>query len=322
MTAARPRRHVLRSLLVVLPSLIAVPLGPATTAHADGPPVTSLDAGPEGVVEHTGGDRYTAHPLATKTVLTRSQTKGGRVLRASIVDGRWGVPLVAHDGTSGGLSADGSTLVLTRIAKAYPRRHTGFAVVDTGPLAFRDSVELEGEWSFDALSPDGRWLYLIEQLSPRDPTRYAVRVYDLENDRLLEKPVVDPREPDEPMNGLPITRATGPEGRWEYTLYAGGEYPFIHALDTVRRTSLCLDLPQRVAKHRRIWAMRLAVEKGRVAVVHGDKVVASAARRPRHASVGGGPPWLAAAIAAAGLLLAAGGARRTQAASRRRRELR
>jgi hypothetical protein len=230
--------------------------------------------------------------------------------------------VVAHDGTSGGLSADGSTLVLTRIAKAYPRRHTGFAVVDTGALAVRDTVELDGEWAFDALSPDGRWLYLIEQLSLRDPTRYAVRVYDLNDERLLDEPVVDPREPDEPMGGVPITRATGPEGRWEYTLYAGGEHPFIHALDTVRRTSLCLDLPHRVASHRRIWAMRLSVEKGRIEVLHGGKVVASAAGRPRHASVGGGPPWLAAAIAAAGLLLAASGARRAQTGSRRRRELR
>ena len=322
MTAARPPRYSLRPLLVLPLSLLAALLLPAPTAQADGPPVTSLDAGPEGVVETTGGDRFTAHPLATKTVLTRSQTEGGRVLRASIMDGRWGVPVVANDGRSGGLSADGSTLVLTRIAKAYPRRHTGFAVVDTGPLAVRDTVELDGEWAFDALSPDGRWLYLIEQLSLRDPTRYAVRVYDLNEERLLEEPVVDPREADEPMRGLPITRVTGPEGRWEYTLYAGGEHPFIHALDTVRRTSLCLDLPHRMASHRRIWAMRLSVEDGRIAVLHGGKVVASAARRPRHASVGGGPPWLAAAIAAAGLLLAASGARRAQAASRRRRELR
>jgi hypothetical protein len=321
MTAVRPPRP-LRSPRLVLPSLLAVLLLPAAAAQADGPPVTSLDAGPEGVVEHTGGDRFTAHPLATKTVLTQSQTRGGRVLRASIIEGRWGVPVVANDGTSGGLSADGSTLVLMRIAKAYPSRQTSFAVVDTGPLAFRDTVELDGEWAFDALSPDGRWLYLIEQLSARDPTRYAVRVYDLANDRLLEKPVVDPREPDEPMRGLPTTRATGPGGRWEYTLYAGGEHPFIHALDTVRRTSLCLDLPHRVANHRRIWAMRLAVKEGRIAVLHGDTVVACAARRPRRASVGGGPPWLAAAIAAAGLLLAASGARRAQATSRRRRELR
>jgi hypothetical protein len=309
-------RLVVRSLLVVL-ALIN-----AATANADGPPITSLDAGREGVVELGGGERFTAHPLATETVLTRSQTAGGRVIHASIQEGRWGVPVVANDGTSAGLSADGSTLVLMRIARAYPRANTSFAVVDTKQLAIRETVELRGEWGFDALSPDGRWLYLVEQLSRRDRTRYAVRVYDLERDRLVPDPVVDPREPDEPMRGLPITRATGPGGRWEYTLYAGGEHPFIHALDTVRRTSLCLDLPHRVAQHRRVWALRLEVRQGRVAVVDGDRTVASAARRPRRASVGGGPPWLVGAAGVAGLLLVAGRARRAAQASRRRRELR
>jgi hypothetical protein len=309
---------------LVLLSLLAVLLTLPANAQADGPPITSLDAGREGVVELGGGERFTAHPLGTQTVLTRSQTEGGRVIRASIQEGRWGVPVVANDGTSAGLSADGSTLVLMRIAKAYPRANTAFAVVDTNQLAIRATIELEGEWGFDALSPDGRWLYLVEQLSARDRTRYAVRVYDLRSDRLLPDPVVDPREPDEPMRGLPITRSTGPGGRWEYTLYAGGEHPFIHALDTVRRTSLCLDLPHSVAKHRRIWALRLAVRKGRVAVLHGDRTVASAARRPRRASVGGGPPWLVGAAGLAGLLLVAGRVRRAtaQAASRRRRELR
>lgn len=315
MPAARLRRHS-------LPWLLAVLLLQAPAATADGPPVTSLDAGPEGVVDLAGKQRFTAHPLATKTVLTRSQTKGGRVLRASIIEGRWGVPVVANDGTSGGLSADASTLVLMRIAGAYPRRHTGFAVIDTEALAFKSDVELDGEWGFDALSPDGRWLYLVEQVSPTDRTRYTVRAYDLRNDRLLERPVVDPREPDEPMRGLPITRTTGPGGRWEYTLYAGGEHPFIHALDTVARTSLCLDLPHGVAAHRRIWAMRLAVRGSKIAVIHGDKVVASAARRPRRASAGGGPPVLAVAVALAGLIVAAGGARSAQVISRRRRELR
>jgi hypothetical protein len=310
-------RHLIPSLLVV--AVLAAP----TSASADGPPITLLDAGREGVVELGGGERLTAHPLATETVLTRSQTEGGRVIRASIQEGRWGVPVVANDGTAGGLSADGSTLVLMRIARAYPRAGTTFGIVDTKELALRETVELDGEWGFDALSPDGRWLYLIEQLSRRDRTRYAVRVYDLERDRLLPDPVVDPREPDEPMRGLPITRATGSDGRWEYTLYAGGEHPFVHALDTVRRTSLCLDLPHEVAHHRRLWALRLELRKGRIAVVHGDRTVASAARRPRRASVGGGPPWLVGAAGLAGLLIVAGRLRRTSAqAARRRRELR
>jgi hypothetical protein len=302
----------LRLLLAFLVLLL-----PAAAARADGPPITSLDAGPEGVMEPGGRDRFTALPVPGGTVLTQSQTRGGRVLRAAVLEGRWGVPVVANDGTSAGLSADGTTLVLMRIARAYPRARSSFAIVDMGPLAMRETVDLEGEWGFDALSPDGRWLYLIQQLSPRDRTRYAVRVYDLAEDRMLPSPVVDPREPDEPMRGLPITRVTGPGGRWEYTLYAGGEHPFIHALDTVARTSLCLDLPHRVAAHRRLYDLRLAVRGGRVAVVNGEEVVASAARRPRRASIGAGPPWAVAVLGVTGLLLAAGGLRR---AARRGRE--
>jgi hypothetical protein len=297
----------------LLLSLLVVLLLPAAAARAGGIPPTSLDAGREGVQDRTG-HRFTAVPLATQTVLTRSETKGGRVLRASILQGRWGVPVVANDATSGGLSADGKTLVLTRVAETYPRRHTAFAVVDTERMAVRETIRLEGEWRFDALSPHGRRLHLVEQLERFDPTRTAARTYDLEHDRPLAST--------EPMSGYPITRITGPTGRWEYTLYAGSRRPFIHALDTVDSTSRRLDLPEAVAKHRRFWALRLALRRNRIAVLHGDHIVASAARRPRRASAGGGPPWLAVAVALTGLVLAATATRRTQAMSRRSRELR
>jgi hypothetical protein len=298
----------------LIPSLLAVLLLPAATAHAGGLPATFFDAGTEGVLDQTGGHRFTALPLGTKTVLTKSQTHGGRVLRASILDGRWGVPVVADDGTSGGLSADGRNLVLTRVARAYPRRNAEFAVVRTGAMAVRDTIELEGDWRFDAMSPNGRWLYLIEQLEPSDLTRTAARTYDTRRDRLLPAA--------EPLSGYPITSINGPDGRWEYTLYAGGRQPFVHALDTVKHTSLRLDLPPRVTSHRRLWALRLAIRNNRVAVLHGDHIVASAARRPRRASAGGGPPWLAVVVALTGLALAATATRRAQATSRRNRELR
>jgi hypothetical protein len=298
----------------VLPSLLLFLLLPPAAAQAGGIPPTALDAGREGVQDHTGHHRFTAVPLATRTVLTKSQTRGGRVLRASILPGRWGVPVVADDATSGGLSADGKTLLLTRIAETYPRRHTAFAVVDTARMALRDTIRFEGEWRFDALSPHGRRLYLIEQLERLDPARTAVRTYDLKHDRLLAPP--------EPMSGFPITRTTSPTGRWEYTHYAGSGRPFIHALDTVDGISHRLDLPDRVMSHRRYWALRLALRRDRVAVLHGDQIVASAARRPRRASAGGGPPWLAVAVALTGLVLAATATRKAQARSRRSRELR
>jgi hypothetical protein len=36
---------------------------------------------------------------------------------------------------------------------------------------------------------------------------------------------------------------TSPDGRWAFTLYAGGDEAFIHALDTERATAVCIDLP-------------------------------------------------------------------------------
>jgi len=291
------------ALRLLLP-LVLLALVPAA-ARADGPPVTSLDAGPDGVVALRGGDRYTALQTPRGTVLTQSRTRSGRVMRAAVLGRRWGVPVIANDGSSGGLSADGATLVLIRAAGTYPRRRTSFALVDTGPLTVRRTIALKGEWGFDALSPDGSTLYLIQQ-APRDRNRYAVRAYDLRDNRLLPDPVVDPSEPDEPMRGLPVTRTTGPGGRWEYTLYAGGEHPFIHALDTVRRESVCIDLPHRVARSKRLWDLKLAVRGERIAVVNDERVVASAPRGPQQASVGGGPPWAVAALLVAGLIAAAG----------------
>jgi hypothetical protein len=45
------------------------------------------------------------------------------------------------------------------------------------------------------------------------------------------------------MTGMPLTRALSPDGRWAYTLYAGGEEQFVHALDTARSRAYCIDLP-------------------------------------------------------------------------------
>ena len=107
----------------------------------------------------------------------------------------------------------------------------------------RFSFHLRGDFSLDAVSPDGRRLFFIEQTSARDLTRYAVRVYDLAARRLDPRPVVDPAEADEPMRGSPIARASSADGRWAYTLYDGnGTHPFVHALDTAAARAKCVDL--------------------------------------------------------------------------------
>ena len=125
------------------------------------------------------------------------------------------------------------------------------------------------------MSPDGRWLYLIQYTSPDDPLQYRVRALDSRSGRLDPKPIVDPREPGEAMNGHPLTRATSPDGRWAYTLYDGTEHPFVHALDTANRSARCIDLDW-LHGRKDLWAMRFAVspDGGELRVHSGEKTVA------------------------------------------------
>jgi hypothetical protein len=113
-------------------------------------------------------------------------------------------------------------------------------------------VSLGGSFSFDAISPDGSTIYLIEHLSPYFGGPSQVRAFDTKTGELLPKPIVDLEEPEERMEGTPVSRTTSPGGRWAYTLYSGhrrgrwdrAHEPFIHALDTVGQRAVCIDLPQ------------------------------------------------------------------------------
>lgn len=223
---------------------LVLALVPAGGALADGLPVEGVDASLSGVSGTGPGDaRFVTLPAERGTVVAAVDPVGGRVLRTRFLPGRFTVPVVAYDGSASGLAADGRTLVLIRPRVAFPRRTTTFAVLGTERLRLEDEVTLRGDFSFDAVSPDGRWLYLVQYLSKRDPSRYLVRLYDLRRGRMLPEPIIDPREVGDVMRGMPVTRATSPDGRFAYTLYDGaGEHPFIHALDTVGRTARCIDL--------------------------------------------------------------------------------
>jgi len=104
---------------------------------------------------------------------------------------------------------------------------------------------------------------IINYLSRTDPTKYRVRVYDLVRNRLDPKPVTDPREPPDELNGLPVTRVASPDGRWAHTLYdRNGEQPFIHALDTRDRKAFCIDLHDPSFGRGAVYDLRLAVAAG------------------------------------------------------------
>lgn len=200
---------------------------------------------------------------ARLTVVTQIDKRGGRVGRWWTVPGPYSIPAAAYDDRAGGLSSDGGTLVLSRFSWIYPPRTTNLAILNTRlylrhpgggkrPRHAIRKVHLDGSFSYDAISPDGSRIYLIEHLSPYYGGPYRVRALETKSGKLLPKPIVDPSEPWEQMQGTPISRVTGADGRWAYTLYSAhqkGRYdrahkPFIHALDTVAGKAVCVELPQ------------------------------------------------------------------------------
>jgi hypothetical protein len=279
---------------------------------------------------------YVAIAAGRDTAVRRVRHGGGKVDRSIRLAGRFGVAGAATDGSTTGLSADGRTLVLAGIVTAYPQRRTTLVVLDTGRLVARARIVLPGYYTVDAISPTGRWLYLIHYVSPHDPTRYEVRAYDVRGQHLVRQPVVDPRDHGEAMLGVAVTRAMSADGRWAYTLYdRPGSTPFIHALDTEQRRAACVDLP--AISEQDVFSSRLTLANGGgtlrveyaglpLAIVNtrtfavgtpGAGPLRSAARRAISTPHGDGP-WLplgAAVVAVLGAVaVVAGRSRRTRSA--------
>jgi hypothetical protein len=311
-------RRCIFSVPVLVAALVAA-LVPAA-AHADGLPVLGIDVGSTGVASSSDGARYVTIPAGSRTIVERVAQHGGQVLAWRSLRGTFTIPAVAYDGSAGGLSADGTTLVLIEPRTSFPRAATKLLVLSSDDLKPRRTVELQGDFSFDAVSPNGSWLYFIHYLSPNDPTRYLVQAYDLLRGRLLAKPIVDPDEPGEKMRGNPLSRAMSADGRWAYTLYDGaGATPFVHALDTVGRSAHCIDLDG-IASGTDLWQLRLGIDRdGRHLVVRDsvtpllliDLRTLGVARAPVAEAASGGTlefplPLLLAAGAAAIVALAAG----------------
>jgi hypothetical protein len=235
------RRHIASTIAVALALQLGLPAG----AGAGGIPVAkgvpgTIGADPAGVTAPGNPDRFIQLSAGRGTVIARVEQDGGALIRSATFRERLSIPAVAYDGSPGGLSADGRTLVL--LPSPTSARKTTLAILDAERLRVRDRVTLRGAFSFDAISPDGTRIYLIEYPSRTNPNRYVVRAYDVPSGRLLPDPIVDPNEPPGEMRGTASTRVTSPDGRWAYTLYDGPEYPFIHALDTSEGRAACVDL--------------------------------------------------------------------------------
>jgi protein MpaA len=186
--------------LVALLALVAsAATAPAATAKAFG----AIGA-PAGVTVSGSPYRYVAIAPGRPdklTVIEQIDRKGGRVHRWWYLRGGYYVPAIAADGRGGGLSTDGTTLVLGRFPSTHLPRRSRFAILKTGlylrhPLragqhrphhAFT-RVGLRGDFSFHAISPDGSTVFLVHHLRPGHPGADEVRALDTTTGRLLPAP--------------------------------------------------------------------------------------------------------------------------------------
>jgi hypothetical protein len=242
----------------------------ALTASAAGP-APPLVIGEPGIPVAGGAHVVTiAGPSASSTRLWLVRDRDGTTIRKRVLPGKLGVPGVTFNGVAEGTWAQGRRLVLS--SSVYDdQSRTRFVVIDTRTLRALKTITLRGAFAFDALSPDGRRLYLLQFPQGVNGIHYVVRSLNMRSGRLEPGAIVDKTEPDEQMNGVAFYRAWSPDRTWAYTLYNGGaSHAFIHALDTRTRTARCIDLPWKGEAQAILEHAQLSVKAGALTLVGPD----------------------------------------------------
>jgi len=221
--------------LVVLGALVVVP---GASAGYPGPFAVQ---GGQGLLSADHSMRFVALKAGTSTLVRATPLTDAATAMSQTIPGSFGVPTLTPDGPGSGLFRDGSAFVLQSMG-LQPSTH--FVVLSTADLSTRDQIDLNGIFGFDALSPDGKTMYLIQHRTVQDIQHYIVRGYDLGAHRLLPGRIADKTQASWVMQGWAVSRAESSNGRWAYTLYANpGGTPFVHALDTVKGVAHCVGIP-------------------------------------------------------------------------------
>ncbi len=184
---------------------------------------------PAGIASADGRLFYVASPGRSATELRRYDRRTGEILKHTSVHGGW---------TLGGVSASGRFVALA----APGTKRSKILVLDTSQ-GTRRIVTLRGRYDAEALSPDGRAVYLVHW---HGPSRYSVQYYDLQRSRLQPATLSMKGQYVAPvMTGSPAGSIATADGRWLLTLYlnTNAGRAFVHALDLAGRTAVCIVLP-------------------------------------------------------------------------------
>src|SRR4051812_19309080 len=160
---------------ILIALLAALVLVPAASAAYPAPYATqTLD---KTLPSLDGSIQYAAGKSGGGTLIVANRTEGGTTVMSTTIPGAFGIPVLTQSGLAGGLFHDGSAFVLQQAG--FDNASSHFAIVGTNDLKLRQTITLKGTFGFDALSPNGSMLYLIQHRTANDWNHYVVRAYNL-----------------------------------------------------------------------------------------------------------------------------------------------
>ncbi len=185
---------------------------------------------------------YTATAQHGQTRISVINTQNGTNIRTFTIPGTYSTAQWGYDNAL--VSTNGRWLALRELGMPSGTTTIAFADTQAGKLA--KTINLPGDFTLDAVSPDGSRLYLLERIA-NWPGHYNVMLYDLTQNQLNSSPIVDKTLPRDIMSGSALTRQMSSDGRIAYTLYSDPDsnIAFVHILplsgDFIG--ARCIDLP-------------------------------------------------------------------------------
>jgi DNA-binding beta-propeller fold protein YncE len=180
---------------------------------------------------------------AGQTSVSVIDTRSGATLRTLALAGNYST--AGQEFNNAVVSYDGHWLALRRLDA--PASSTTIALVDAQAGKLLQTIHLNGHFDLDAISPDGNGLYLLQRLST-GTGRYYVQLYMISEGKLLQYPIVDKSELNDPnMTGTAVARQVASDGAEVYTLYVDTYHniAFVHVLplDVSFPFAHCITLP-------------------------------------------------------------------------------
>ncbi|MDQ6660153.1 MAG: hypothetical protein M3Z24_04220 [Chloroflexota bacterium] len=185
---------------------------------------------------------YTATSQNGHTTIAVINTQTGATIRSFVIAGTYTIDTQGYDTAT--LSGNGQWLALREIRSQS--NTTTIALVDTQSGKLTDTIHLNGDFSLDAISPDGKSIYFLEKLNDSSG-HYQVRLYQVDAHQLADGYIVDKTIPNDIMSGTALTRQMSSDGVIAYTLYIDTVHniAFVHILPlgTDFYGARCIDLP-------------------------------------------------------------------------------